>query len=132
MDPSGERNPIPKGIPMNDLIARYLDCWNEADPVARRKLIDEVCAADVEYTDPLAAVRGTAEIDATIAAAQQQFPGAVIRQLGPVDAHHRQARFRWGLGPAGADPLAEGIDVVVFDEADRVATVLCFFDKVPS
>jgi hypothetical protein len=30
---------------MNDVITRYLDCWNEIDPVARRKLIDEVWAA---------------------------------------------------------------------------------------
>ena len=27
---------------MNDVIARYLDCWNETDPVARRKVIEDV------------------------------------------------------------------------------------------
>ncbi len=27
---------------MNNVISRYLDCWNETDPAARRKLIDEV------------------------------------------------------------------------------------------
>ena len=43
---------------MNDVIARYLDCWNETDPVARRKAIEEVWAADAEYIDPLAEARG--------------------------------------------------------------------------
>ena len=59
---------------MNDVIARYLDCWNETDPAARRKLIDEVWAADAEYIDPMAEARGRAAIDATIGAVQDQFP----------------------------------------------------------
>ena len=40
---------------MKDVIARYLDCWNQTDPAARRTLIDEVWAADAEYTDPIGA-----------------------------------------------------------------------------
>ncbi|MGH8862139.1 MAG: nuclear transport factor 2 family protein, partial [Jatrophihabitantaceae bacterium] len=42
------------------------------------------------------------------------------------------ARFAWGLGPAGAEPIVEGFDVVVLDGDDRIATVLGFLDKVPS
>lgn len=117
---------------MNDVITRYLDCWNEADPVARRKLIDEVWAADAEYTDPLGQARGREAIDATILAVQDRFPGYVFTQLGPVDAHHRQARFRWGLGPGGADPLVEGFDVAVLDEHDKITAVFGFLDKVPA
>lgn len=86
---------------MNDVIARYLDCWNETDQVARRKAIEAVWAADAEYIDPLAEARGRAEIDALIAGAQSQFPGLVFARIGPVDAHHRQARFRWGLARSG-------------------------------
>jgi len=93
---------------MNHVIARYLDCWNETDPAARRKLIDEVWTVDGEYTDPLAQARGRGEIDATISAVQQQFPGLVFSLAGPVDAHHQQARFTWGLGPEGAEPLVIG------------------------
>jgi len=86
-----------KGTPMNDLITRYLDCWNETDPEARRKLIDGTWAADASYIDPLAEAHGRDAIDATIAAAQAQFPGFVFTLAGPVDAHRRQARFTWGL-----------------------------------
>ena len=53
------------------------------------------------YIDPLVEVEGREALDATIAAVQQQFPGFVFTAAGPVDAHHRQARFSWGLGPAG-------------------------------
>lgn len=117
---------------MNDVIARYLDCWNETDPVARRKVIEEVWAADAEYIDPLAEVRGLSQIDAVITAAQSQFPGLVFTQIGPVDAHHRQARFRWALGPEGGESLVEGSDVAVIDEQNKISTVLGFLDKVPA
>jgi hypothetical protein len=122
---------MPEGNLMNDVIARYLDCWNETNPAARRKLIDEVWAADAEYIDPMAEARGRAAIDATIGAVQNQFPGLVFTLAGPVDAHHLQARFSWGLGPEGAEPLVVGFDVAVTDDRDKITTVLGFLDKVP-
>jgi SnoaL-like domain len=117
---------------MNDVIARYLDCWNETDPGARRKLIDQVWAADAEYIDPLVEAHGRDEIDATIGAAQAQFPGFVFTPVGQVDAHHRQARFNWGLGPEGAEPVVIGFDVAVTGEDGRILAVLGFLDKVPA
>jgi hypothetical protein len=121
---------LPEDI-MKDVVARYLDCWNQTDPAARRTLIDQVWAADAEYTDPVARARGRDAIDATIGAVQQQFPGLVFSLAGPVDAHHRQARFTWGLGPDGAEPLVIGFDVAVTDENDKITMVLGFLDKVP-
>ncbi len=117
---------------MNDVIDRYLACWNETDPAARRKLIDEVRADDARYIDPLAEAHGRDEIDATIAAAQRQFPGFVFALAGPVYAHHRQARFTWGLGPEGAEPLVIGFDVAVTDHDSKIVDVLGFLDKVPA
>jgi SnoaL-like protein len=116
---------------MNDVVTRYLDCWNETDPAARRKLIDEVWDADARYVDPLVDVQGRDEIDATIGAVQGQFPGFVFSLAGPVDAHHDQARFTWNLGPEGADPLVVGFDVAVTGEDGKIRTVLGFLDVVP-
>ncbi|HWG62377.1 MAG TPA: nuclear transport factor 2 family protein [Streptosporangiaceae bacterium] len=116
---------------MHDVINRYLDCWNETDPVARRKLVGDIWTADASYVDPLAEAHGRDAIDATIAAVQEQFPGLVFTLAGPVDAHHRQARFTWGLGPEGAEPLVVGFDVAVTDESGKIVTVLGFLDKLP-
>jgi hypothetical protein len=119
---------------MNDVIARYLACWNETDPTARRKLIDDAWDADASYIDPLAEAHGRDAVDATIAAVQGQFPGFTFTLNGPADAHHRQARFTWGLGPDGADgadPLVVGFDVLVTGEDGRILTVLGFLDQVP-
>jgi hypothetical protein len=117
---------------MNDLIERYLACWNETEPAARRKLIDDLWAEDASYIDPMAEAHGRDAIDATIAAVQGQFPGLVFTPVGSVDAHHRQARFTWGLGPAGVEPIVIGFDVAVTDGDGRLTTVLGFLDKVPS
>lgn len=116
---------------MNDVIDRYLDCWNMTDERERRKLIGEVWADEAEYIDPLAQARGHEAIDATIGAVQAQFPGWVFTLAGPVDAHHQQARFSWNLGPEGAEPQVVGSDVAVIGEDGRISAVLGFLDKVP-
>jgi hypothetical protein len=48
------------------------------------------------------------------------------------DDDARQARFGWGLGPAGVEPIVVGFDVVVTADDGRIATVLGFLDRVPS
>jgi hypothetical protein len=116
---------------MSDIITRYLDCWNETDPAARRALVRDVFATDASYVDPLAEARGVEAIDATIGAVQAQFPEFVFSGIGVPDAHHDQVRFSWGLGPAGAEPPIVGFDVAVTDADGRITTVLGFLDKVP-
>jgi hypothetical protein len=113
------------------LAEQYIATWNETDPAARRALIDEIWSADGQYIDPLAEVTGHDQIDAVIAAAQQQFAGMKFRLAGPVDAHHDQARFTWELGPDGT-PVVVGFDVAKQDADGRLALVLGFLDKVPS
>jgi hypothetical protein len=113
------------------LAEQYIAAWNETDPANRRALIDEVWAEDGCYIDPLAEVTGRDQIDAVIAAAQQQFAGMTFRLAGAVDAHHDQARFTWELGPDGTD-LVVGFDVAMRDGDGRLALVLGFLDKVPS
>ncbi|MEY9846878.1 nuclear transport factor 2 family protein [Streptacidiphilus sp. MAP5-3] len=116
-----------------ELAERYIAAWNETDPAARRKLVDETWAEDGSYTDPLVVAEGRDAVDATLGAVQAQFPGLRFRLGGPVDAHHGIARFTWELGPAdAAEPLVIGFDVLVADADGRIAQVLGFLDKVPS
>jgi hypothetical protein len=117
---------------MNDLIDRYLACWNETDSTARRDLITKTWADDASYIDPLVDVQGHDAIDAAIAATQGQFPGHVFALAGPVDAHHDVARFSWGLGRDGDEPLVIGSDVASVSADGRLARVVGFLDKVPS
>ncbi|HTW04945.1 MAG TPA: nuclear transport factor 2 family protein [Streptosporangiaceae bacterium] len=113
---------------IDDLVARYLDTWNETDPATRRKAIDELWAPDGVYNDPIATAEGRDQIDATIAAVQGQFAGLAFTLAGPVDAHDDVARFTWCLG----DELVIGFDVLVLDADGRISKVYGFLDKVPS
>jgi hypothetical protein len=117
---------------MNDLIDRYLACWNETDSTARRDLITKTWADDASYIDPLVDAQGHDALDAAIAATQGQFPGHVFALAGPVDAHHDVARFSWGLGRDGDEPLVIGSDVASVGTDGRLARVVGFLDKVPS
>ena len=124
-----------KGATMSDFDAiadAYIDMWNETDTTARKARIEQLFAPGGRYTDPLADVTGHDQIDAMINAVQQQFPGMHFTLVGPVDAHHRQARFGWALGPSGAESLIDGFDVLERDDDGRVTLVLGFLDKVPS
>ena len=117
---------------MQEMVERYLAAWNEKDAERRRRLVDALWTEDGSYTDPLADVRGRAEIDGLIGAVQQQFPGFVFTLGGSVDTHHDQARFTWHLGPAGAaEPPVVGFDVAVLDGAGQIGSVYGFLDKVP-
>ena len=113
---------------VSDLVAQYLETWNETDPAARRKAIDGLWAPDGVYTDPIATAEGRDQIDATIAAVQGQFPGLAFTLAGPVDAHHNTARFTWNLG----DELVVGFDVLVLDADGQISKVYGFLDKVPA
>jgi hypothetical protein len=113
------------------LVERYLNTWNETDPLRRRALIEDVYAERATYTDPLIAAQGWETIDATVVAVQSMFPGHVFTLAGEVDAHHDIARFQWHLAEPGADePLVIGFDVAVLDQG-RIRNVHGFLDKVP-
>jgi hypothetical protein len=113
---------------VSELVASYLQTWNETDPATRRKAIDELWAQDGIYTDPIAVAAGRDQIDATISAVQGQFPGLAFTLAGQVDAHHDIVRFTWSLG----DDLVIGFDVLVLDEEGRISRVHGFLDKVPA
>jgi len=116
---------------MSDLIDRYLACWNATDADVRRNLLREHWTGDATYVDPMVDVAGRDALNATIEAVHNQFPGFVFTPAGPLDAHHDVARFSWGLGPEGAEPLIVGFDVVTTDGAGRISAVIGFLDRVP-
>jgi len=116
---------------MSDMITNYLACWNETDAEARLALLDRHWSRSATYVDPLVAVTGHDDLSAAIGAVHEQFPGFVFTPVGDVDAHHDQARFQWGLGPADAEPVIIGFDVVVTDADGRFDHVLGFLDRVP-
>jgi hypothetical protein len=121
----------PQEAPMDDIRQRYLDTWN-ATGEDRTRLLAAHWAEGATYVDPLAEVAGHAQLGALIDGVQQQFPGFVFSPVGPADGHHDLVRFRWGLGPAGDEPVVVGSDVVALDGEGRITAVRGFLDQVPA
>ncbi|MFC9470263.1 nuclear transport factor 2 family protein [Streptomyces coelicoflavus] len=115
-----------------DAVARYFEAWNAA-PDAVAKAVAAAWTEDGGYTDPLADVRGHAQIAAVVAAARERFPGFSFRLTGAVDGHHDTARFSWELVSEadGSAPVA-GFDVIALDGEDRIRSVFGFLDRVPA
>ncbi|HEY3480562.1 MAG TPA: nuclear transport factor 2 family protein [Streptomyces sp.] len=112
------------------LVEQYIAVWNETDAGKRRALIADVFTEGAGYTDPLGAVTGHDGIDQVVGGAQQQFAGLTFSLPAGPDAHHDLARFQWHLGPAGAEPVAIGFDVVELEDG-KIAQVHGFLDKMP-
>ncbi|MFC8857244.1 nuclear transport factor 2 family protein [Streptomyces sp. NPDC057144] len=114
-----------------DAVARYFEAWNAA-PDAVAKAVAAAWAKDGGYTDPLADVRGHAQIAAVVAAAHEQFPGFTFRLSGAVDGHHDTARFSWELvSEADSSAPVAGFDVITLDGENRIRSVIGFLDRVP-
>lgn len=116
---------------MSDIVAKYLETWN-AEGTEREALLAQHWSPRARYVDPLADISGVEALGAVIGAVRAQFPGFVFSRVSEPDAHHRQLRFSWGLGPAGAEPVVIGFDVVVLDEDGRIEDVRGFLDQVPA
>ncbi|MGW6788616.1 nuclear transport factor 2 family protein [Streptomyces chartreusis] len=114
-------------------VARYFEAWNATGPEELTNAVAATWTEDGTYTDPLADVRGHAQLAAVISAAHEQFPGFAFRLTGSVDGHHDTARFSWELVSEadGAAPVA-GSDVITLDAEGRITSVLGFLDRVPA
>lgn len=105
---------------------------NVERPRRRGLLLERHWSPDVRYVDPLADVAGYDGMVALVDSVHTRLPGLVFTQIGTVDGHHQQLRFRWGLASAGAEPVALGYDVLVIDDDGRISDVRGFLDGVPA
>ncbi|TCZ66014.1 nuclear transport factor 2 family protein [Roseicella aquatilis] len=115
----------------DDLIDRYIACWNATDAAERRDLVAATFTEGATCCDPMLRGEGHAGIAALIAAAQHHVPGMRFRRRGGTDAHHDRLRFAWELGPEGAAPVAGGTDMAVIAPDGRLAAVTGFVDVAP-
>lgn len=126
-----DTSPAATELDFTRIVEAYLEAWNSTDVDQRLSLMTRTWAASATYTDPLADVAGLEAISAVIDEVQQQFTGMEFTMVGRPDGHHHQVRFQWGLGPAGAEPLVIGFDVVSLDREGAIRDVRGFLDRVP-
>jgi len=109
------------------LIDDYCAAWGEFDAARCERMLREVCAEQVRYTDPRSDVTGIAELAAWIRNVQSTRAGAKWMRTSAVDAHHGWARFGWRVVLADGTMLPDGIDIVELSPQGQLQRIVGFF-----
>jgi len=109
------------------LIDTYCGAWSEADPVRRRRALDEIWAPGAIYTDPRAQLIGAEALCAHIGTVLAGRPGAKITRTSVLDCHHGLVRFAWRVMQADGSLLPEGLDVAEIADDMRILRIIGFF-----
>lgn len=115
----------------SDVVRAYGAAWNEADPAARRTILDQVWAADGVYCDPVARVEGRDGLADHIGGFREQMAGHAIRMTSGVEDHHGWFRFAWQLVGADGGSVMDGFDVGELDGDGRIRRIVGFFGPFP-
>jgi SnoaL-like domain len=97
------------------------EVFNEVDPERRAAVIAELFTEDVVFTDPDRTVRGRDDLTAAVTGLLAQGPGLVFTHAGPFRGVGDLGLRAWRLGPAGGEPVAGGLDVVLVADGRIVA-----------
>ena len=101
------------------LIERYVELWNEPDPVVRRKTIETLWAPHgANYTESKAAI-GYAALDARVTSAYESYVGTGqyrFRAGTPAVEHHDAVKVEWEMVNVADDTVASvGLEFLVLD-----------------
>jgi hypothetical protein len=117
---------------LTETIAAYFAMWNEEDPAARARLIEEAWVDSGRYVDPARDATGHTAINEMVSEARPHFPGHSVKRSSGIDAHHESIRFAWEVvGPDGSVPVA-GIDVGILAPDGRLQQITGFFGELPA
>ena len=114
----------------NGEIAAYDRAWNEADPSARRRLLEEALTEDCELIEPRGRFVGRAAIEERLAGFTERFPGARVDVVTKIDEHNGFARYGWIIRRADGGTMLDGIDVVERAEDGRLRRIVMFFGSL--
>jgi hypothetical protein len=105
----------------------YTDAWGaRTDDVRRQRLTDSL-AAGMTYQDATTHAEGVSGVEAMIARFQRQSPGVALR-LDDLLLWTDHGLAKWSmLDPKGA-LIMHGYDVVTYDPAGHIKSIVGFFD----
>lgn len=101
---------------LHDLLRRnLLGIFNERDESVRLPLLHELYAPDARFADHDGVAIGPDAINEKIRELHDRTPGFVFTE-GEFHEVQNLGTVTWSFGPAGADPVVRGADVVLVDE----------------
>ncbi|HEY4118131.1 MAG TPA: nuclear transport factor 2 family protein [Byssovorax sp.] len=116
--------------PIERIIARYFDAWNERDLAARAGLLSDACAPRVAYVDPKHTCDGVAELAARIQLSHDKLPGLRVRVTTVIDGYGDHFRYTWAFVAARQGVYLSGLDVVARADDGRIGSLTSFFSAL--
>lgn len=113
------------------LLDDYFAMWREADPGARRALVEKAFTPEGRHVDPLADARGYAEVNDMVTNVHAHYPGFRIDRTSGIDQHGDQLRFAWQVAAADGTLVVAGIDVAELSTDGRLARIAGFWGDLP-
>jgi hypothetical protein len=107
-----------------------MEVFGQRDSERRKVAISEIYAEDCTFFEAEERVVGRAALNAKVDGILKEAPGFVFRAAGPAQVIHDLGRLPWHFGPAGAAPVATGMDVAIFSNG-RIRALYTFLDKTP-
>jgi hypothetical protein len=112
------------------LVATYAAAWDELDPEARDRLLEECWAPEGVYVDPTARAEGRASLSAYIGGFHRRLPGYRIDVTAGPDGHGPHLRFAWEMKRPDGSVELEGMDYAELDGDGRLRRIVGFFGAI--
>jgi hypothetical protein len=119
---------------LDAMIEKYVSSWNEPDPEARRRVIDEVWATDGVYRNATTEFARRAGIEAAVTDAYEAFRAkGYVFKLAALDRNHDVVRYRWEMvSLTGGQADSIGTHVATVGTDGRLVSDHQFIDRTPS
>jgi hypothetical protein len=101
--------------------------FGEPDAEKRSKAIAILWADDGVFVDHNDRYEGHARIALAADGLAKKFPNFIFTERGEIVAIPGAGKLNWGFGPAGAEPVITGSDVLVITD-DKIGAIYTFLD----
>ena len=101
--------------------------FGEPDAEKRNKAIARLWADDGVFVDHNDRYEGHARIALAADGLAKKFPNFIFTERGEIVAIPGAGKLNWGFGPAGAEPVVTGSDVLVVTD-DKIGAIYTFLD----
>ncbi|SRR6266478_1887548 len=101
--------------------------FSEPDAQKRRANIARLWAEDGVFIDPDSRYEGHSGIALAADGVAKKFPNFIFTERGAIVAYHGVGKLDWGFGPAGAEAVITGSDVLVM-KGDKIGALYAFID----
>lgn len=115
---------------LEQLLVQHLnEIWNQRDETLRLTAIERVYAKDIDLFEVGEKFSGYEDVNHKVSNTLNGLPLVFsIAQLKPIVINNNVGKLDWGVGPAGASPVATGTDIVIFENG-KIKSLYVFLNK---